>query len=215
MNIKDMLGPSQLMLIGAIIVSFGGFIVAIGGFWSASETQHFQQEVKIKNAKIEELNNYVLSTITGGDSYCYLAFASINNVTNEAVILAVSQGKYPIYDAGFRVVDLEEFSKISKNHVTFEIIQKSEQNIGIGNMSPSAAKVIGKFNLGSGNEKNYNVFISARNGFFTELIRLKRIDGKWKVATKVIKTEGDKEIKLSENIDGKFPRAKNGDVEWK
>ncbi len=214
MNIKDVLGPSQLMFIGAIIVAIGGFVVAIGGYWSARETQHFQQEVKIKNEKIEELNNYVVSTITGGDSYCYLAFASINDVTNEAVVLAVSQGKYPVYDAGFRVVDLEEFSNIPKDQFTFETIQKSEQNINIGNMSPSAAKVIGKFNLGSGDEKNYNVFISGRNGFFTELIRLRRIDGKWKMATKVMRTEGDKQSKLSESIDEKFPRTEDGNVKW-
>jgi hypothetical protein len=39
--------------------------------------------------------------------------------------------------------------------------------------------------LGSGNARDFNVFFSARNGFYTQLLRFRRVNGKWLSATSV------------------------------
>lgn len=191
--------PSAIIFFGAIIVAFGGFLAAV-------QTNKFQGE-------ITRLNNFILSSITGGDSFCYLALSSINHKTNDALILAVSQGKYPLYDVAFRIVDLDEFGKV-KNNLTLDNVIKSETIINVGNMTISAGQMLRKINLGSRDEKKYNVFISARNGFTTQLIRMRRINNEWKEATIVTKRDGDKEIKLFEVIDKEFPRNNKGEVDW-
>ncbi len=218
--------PSAISFIGAIVaaigvflktkrskelVFFGALIVAIGAFWEAGQSRSFEMKVQAKDEEIKKLNDYILSTITGGDSYCCLSLSSINSVTNSARMFACHMGEYPLYDVSFRIVDLEKFEKIVKDkELTFNNIMRNDINISVGNISPGSSMVLREINLGYENEKNFNVFISSRNGFVVQRIRLKRIGGKWVMATKVMK--GD--TKLYEIIDEKFPKNKDGSITW-
>jgi len=199
---------------GAGVIFIAAIVAAFGGVMAAWEARKFESEVKAKNEEIVRLNNYILSSITGGDSFCYLALANINNVSNRALLTAISKGRYPLYDVHFRIVDLEELYKI-KDNMTFENLKKTERTFNVGNIHPNVARMLGTIELGAKNEKEYNVFISARNGVFTQLIRLKHINEEWKTATKVLKREGDNNIVLLEKIDEKFSSNENGEVDWK
>jgi len=208
--------PSTVVFIGALITAIGAFwkakqskkvifigtlIVVVGAFWVAAESNKFEDEIK-------RLNNYILSTITGGDSFCRLSLVSINSSTNNALMCAIPVGEYPLYDVHFTIADLGKVEKMPDDF-TYEDFRRTVTNINVGNLAGSC-KVLGKLNLGSGDEKKYTVNIIARNGFFTQLIRLKRIEGKWIIATKVMKEE----IKVWERIDSAFPRNTAGDVNW-
>lgn len=220
MDLKNFIfiyGPSAATFIGALIVAIGAFrktkqakivvligaiIVAVGSFWSAIQSNKFESELKVQNYCI-------LSTITGGESFCRLSLVSINSSTNNALMIAIPMGEFPLYEVNFRIADLETFEKMPEDF-TYDDFSKTQININVGNLSPGICKELGKLNLGTGNEKKYNVFISARNGFFTQLIRLMRIEGKWVMATKVMKGE----TKLWERIDSAFPKNEVGEVNW-
>ena len=66
----------------------------------------------------------------------------------------------------------------------------------------------------------YNIFISARNGMFTELLRLRKVNGVWKSAMKVEKknysekTPNAPPTLLKEQVDPDFPKDKNGQIQW-
>lgn len=220
MDIKNFIfiySPAVVTFIGAIIAAIGAFnktkqakrivligavIVAVGSFWSAIQSNKFKAELKMQNY-------YILSTITGGENFCRLSLVSINSITNNALMIAIPVREYPLYEVNFRIIDLAKFEKLPED-VTFEDFSRTQININVGNLSPGVCKVLDKLNLGTGNEKKYNVFMSARNGHFIQLIRLKRIEGNWVMATKIMK--GDK--KLWERIDDKYPKNEEGEIDW-
>jgi len=219
-----------LSLWGAIL---GAIAVAVGTFGSQfcssliEKQRHeaivskdekiisLQEALQVKTEEIKALSDRTNASVTGGDSFCYISFA-LSDDSNQARLVAMSHGNYPVYDAAVRIVDLEKFENAgSKEKISFEELTREDINIPIGNMAPSAASLLNKIDLGSSNEKKYNVFISARNGFFSELIRLRRVDGRWRIAIRVVKDNNNKESVLFEQVDEKFPRLENGAVDWK
>jgi hypothetical protein len=76
--------------------------------------------------------------------------------------------------------------------------------------------MLGDWKLPNTDEQDYNVFLGARNGFFTQVLRFRRIDGQWKVATRVERQtldEGDHQV-LYEKVDTGFPLDEHGKVDW-
>jgi hypothetical protein len=57
------------------------------------------------------------------------------------------------------------------------------------------------------------IFISARNGFVDQLLRARRLHGRWIFASKVMRGYKNDEV-LLEKIDEGFPRNKQGQVDW-
>lgn len=216
-NLKAyLLNPTAIIFIGAVVVTIGIFwkaerskklvligalIIAIGAFWSEGKTRKLEIELKAKNEEIKELNNFV----TGGDSFCRLGLVSINSRNNRASLVAIPTGDFPLYDISFKIFDVEEFEKI-----TLEEPSEVSIDINVGNIAPGLTQKVGSINLGSGNEKRYNVFIFSRNGFYTQWIRLKRLGGEWIMATKVMKGE----TKLYEKIDERYPQDRYGNIDW-
>ena len=201
----------------AILIFIGALISATGAIWAARQQIASERELKQKNEEITELSKQISYSITGGDSFCYLAFQLPENCSNNnAMAVIVHKGEYPLYDVGIRIVDLAKFARYvkGKEKLSFEDTQKAEKSIKIGNISPSQATFLGKWSLPQANDANYNVFISARNGFFTELIRIKCIDDKWVSAYKVDTGPGKETKLLYEKIHEDFPKNKEGKIDW-
>jgi hypothetical protein len=91
-------------------------------------------------------------------------------------------------------------------------MQYTDTHIPIGNLIPGSARTLAQFNLGNATERRFNVFFSARNGFFTQLLRFKKINGRWSHAIKVNR-EG-KGVPPFEDIQPGYPRNSKGEVEW-
>ncbi|MEO1030978.1 MAG: hypothetical protein AAFX55_06220 [Bacteroidota bacterium] len=159
--------------------------------------ENYQLSKDLAKASIELTNN-----IIGGDSYCYLAIGYIRQ--NSASMTIVSQGKYPIYEVQMRIVDLELFNQ-TKGNFNLETMDKTQIIMDLGNLPSKSAKSIGNLSSDfSKNEKEFNVFFSARNGFFTQTIRMKKVKGVWKTKTQVTK-QFSNEILFQRTDDG-FPR---------
>lgn len=197
------LGPSGLILLGAILS-------AIGALWASQQQAKFEHDLKVKSEEIAKLNREIVNSVIGGDSFCYLSIGSINPQNNIGILVAVSQGEHPIYDVRARIVDLQKFEKI-KDNLTLQTINQSETHINIGNMIKGMSWMVREFPLGNTTlQKNFNIFFIARNGFYIQLLRLRKVNDKWISATKV---EKNGEV-IFEKIHDNFPRSEKGEIDW-
>jgi hypothetical protein len=204
-------GPAGLILLGAILS-------AIGALWAFQQKASFERELRVKSDEIAELNKEIVKSVIGGDSFCYLTIMSLDPRTNSGILTVIHQGDHPIYDVTARIADLQKMEVLEEkmkatgsNILDFQEVMKANTIIQIGNMAkgPSASP-IGPFSLGTGIERGFNIFFSARNGVFTQLLRMKKINDKWINAAKV---ERDGKV-LFEKIDSDFPRNSDGNVDW-
>ncbi len=208
-----------------ILIVIGVVLSTIGGFWlshiSTREVKHELQTVKteltIKNDKIQELNNFILSSITGGDSFCYLEIGSIAQTNDHGLLVLVQQGKFPLYDLNIRIVDLDKFDKIKEN-LSFEKLASIETRLNLGTLSPSIAQMLGPISFPGKTNLRFNIFAIARNGGTTQVLRMKLIDNKWVRANKVtrsfFKENSFTDEVVYEKIDKEYPRDLKGNVLW-
>jgi hypothetical protein len=155
-----------------------------------------------------------INTVTGGDSFCYLDFAA-----NGTLPTFVQRGKYPISDVSARIVDLKKFDRLiaTNPQPSLQELLSADTSVQLGELTPNAALVRGTVKL-VGQSARFNIFFSARNGFWTQKLRLRLVGGKWVRAIRVTTTEIGRDKKgpkkLFEKIDKGFPRNAKGEVDW-
>ena len=154
---------------------------------------------------LETRTGLIFSQMTGGDSFCYVNVAeSYTGVKN---LVVNHQGNYPLYDLTIRVVDLDRFDEHSGNP---EYSHTYEQVFSIGILLPKQFNSLGNVSLSAQEEsKRFNIFFSARNGMFHELLRYKKINNEWAAAIKV-----DREKTLLEAVADNYPKSTTGEVDW-
>lgn len=118
------------------------------------------------------------------------------------------EGKHPLYDIIARIVDLQKASQL-KGQFSLDTMKYTDATVQIGNLIPRAGSVLQTFQLGDVMQRDFNIFFSARNGMFEELLRLRKIDGHWRRALRVRRNEKT----VFEKIDKEFPRNNKGEVE--
>ncbi len=91
---------------------------------------------------------------------------------------------------------------------------RDELQLSVGNIASNQKSMLKTVQLGTG-PLRWNLFFSARTGYFTELLRVQRVGNEWKTALKVIRTRStSKNEVLLEKIDSDYPLSKDGQVEW-
>ncbi len=153
--------------------------------------------------QLETNTQELASHMTGGDSYCYFAVEVSSG--NTSTWTAVHEGKYSLYGVGARIVDAALVSGAIARGNPFE----SDRIVNIGELPPSTAKPALTIDLGSENERDFNVFFSARNGFRTQLVRLRRANGRWRVATRMVPIENTSNPG-KERVDEEYPLNPDG-----
>ena len=101
---SELLGPSGLVLLTAIVSG-------LGAFWVAVQQSKSSQALEAKNKKIEELQERISDLITGGDSFCYFQIGAFAPGANRGILMAIHHGDYPVYDVKARMVDLQNFEQ--------------------------------------------------------------------------------------------------------
>lgn len=181
----------------SILIAIGSILVVIGGFWASLEQSAYKEKLSSKNEEIIGLNNQINYSITGGDSYSYLSINK-SDKGNKLSTVIVHSGDYPLYDLTLRIVDLDKFGKISGYW---------GEVLNIGNLPAGMARTL-EYKIDFSNRKlaRLNIFISARNGHKTQLLRVKSLNGKWFFATQVKLDDGkivfekiDDELKSEES----------------
>jgi len=194
------------------------FLGAAGAVWLAIDTSRTSDEITGLNRKIAEksdeiakLNREIANSVTGGNSFCYMVTMLKQGIPHFVV---VHQGKYPLYDLTVTIVDLDIFEELSREKVTLENLFKSEVIVNVGNVAPNQARFLKQVRFKPKETVRFNIFFSARNGYFTQTLRIKKVGTEWKTAFKVTQVMEGKEETLLEKIDDGYPRNANGIVQW-
>jgi hypothetical protein len=155
-----------------------------------------------------------IETITGGGSFCYLAVGSDGFPT------FVHSGDFPLAGVRARIVDMQKWNQVVKPnpHPSMQEFLSADTHVALGDFPPhTAIPNFGVIQLVGQTERDFNIFFNARNGFWTQELRLKFIDGEWLSASRVTRMEvgnKNKTRKIFEKIDKGFPLNANGEVDW-
>ena len=196
-----------MVLIGALIASGGALL-------SSSQQAQFEHELRAKTEEIAELNRTIAASVTGGDSYCYLVIGIVDHGKNAAFAWVSHRGEYPLYDVNLTVVKSNDMQRIER--ASFEELSHIRTEFDVGNMTQGETRLWRKWLLPDEEPQSYHVFIRARNGVFRQQIRLKKVEGHWKKATKVTRHgEGEQQgSSLYERVDNGFPLNEQDQVDW-
>ena len=203
---------------------------AIGSVWLSTqqtvktqEIADLNRDIAAKSDRIAELNREIaakgeeiVASIMGGDSFCYLTFDAPGLGSGTPLLVLVHSGKHPLYEVSIRITDVDRFEEVLKlSGPSFEQLQSADTSIAVGNIFPDLAQVLRRWPSLDRQSKRYDVFIVARNGLTTELIRLRQVNGVWKQALRVLRDKAGKSETLFEKVDAEYPREVDGEVGWK
>lgn len=205
--------PAALVLVGALLS-------AIGGFWATARQQRltaeaaeqraqFERELRMKSDEIASLNRQIAASITGGDGFTYL---DVIPEGDGFALLLLNGSEFPAYDVSIRIVDVDTLNRLGRQMAASAAFARSQLVVGAGNVGPKQVALIGRLPDKWSDIAAFNVFIGARNGFVTELLRRRKVDGEWHRAIRVTR-DRDGAI-LYERVDPKFPRNAQGEVDW-
>jgi hypothetical protein len=178
---------------------------------SQNEVIEAQRELVNKSDQIAQLNKEIAASVTGSGEFAYLAPLLAGDAQQHRLFLIVKHtGKYPIYDVGFRVLDLRVGG--SKPYAE-EVLSNT---FSVGNLAARQLRFVAYWPLVPpiGTHYGYNFFFTARNasGFVIQELRYIKVDNKWLSATRV-KPFNSQRI-LYEHTDAGFPRKADGQIEW-
>jgi hypothetical protein len=194
-------------LLGAIVANLTDvtdILVSLGG----ANALHLQRavehvdtqltEVQKISEQIKELAKQIETDerlITGGDSFCYIPGLPIPGYGT----MIFKSGKDPLYTVEMKVVERP------KSFDDAIIVQLGDFPIDNGVKEIRALPM-----RAEGDRAAFDIYFDARNGFWTETLLLRLINGKWRQAVRVFK--GEKE--LYKSIDKDFPTERDGSVKW-
>lgn len=206
----------------AVLACFGAILSASGAIWASYEQSKAQKTTETQTIEIKQLNTKILAlseenkmlaregiaSVTGGSGFAYVDIQKgiFENAFSPAVM---SESEYPQYDLSIRIFDEH------KNHQA-QIAQPLIINIATLPPGQSLINRIPAFDLeGKMDYAKFNLFISARNGFFIEELHLRKVDDEWYSALRVFKSKKDgSRTLLLERAMENYPKASDGTLSW-
>ena len=183
------------------------------------ERQQFES-TRDKVNKVSSLTIRNLNTITGGNSFCYMITMGYSLTDRRPSFIV--QGTYPLYDVTARIVDIsvppptnqgvtpEGYAQRFADYLRQAEVIYPVGNIGGGttlDLSPNGAL---PFPM---SHQKFNIFFSARNGFWQELYRSVEVGGSTARAIRVTRSSQPHDVML-EKVDKNFPLGPDGKVQW-
>jgi hypothetical protein len=168
-----------------------------------------QDEAAVRDAQFKAFQE-TINTITGDNSFAYLMISYPTSAG--ATLVAVHKGRYPLYSVGARFVDLQKFYAMNNGLSPTRLnIAAGATDINIGDLFHDSASVQGNVVFDDAGEQKFNIFFSARNGRWTELLRVRRKDNTWYQAIRVLRrVDETHESIIFEQADTDYP----GSVDW-
>jgi len=173
-----------------------------------------QRRLLEQGLAIKNLAQEAIRSTTGGNSYPVLAFTGISDEGAWPVLW--SEGKYPLRHVQVSIVDDAELMEKLKRGPTINDIVNSGVDFEFASLAPGAAAAFKQPIKFTSNHDAYNfvVRLFADNGAWDEVIKVRRIDGKWVSAFRVTRKRADgSDVFVHEQSDPTFPRV-NGKIAW-
>jgi hypothetical protein len=202
-----------------------------------TERLNYERELRVKAGEIAELNREIIKQVTGGDSFAFLEF-QITPKTNDAMVYLWCRGKYPCFDVFVTVMDQDETGERMRrlglrgvrrldlrggSVITNQQMReayKLKAKITMPTLRPETGmRVQDEWQLPANKDSViYTVEIATRNGNFSQIFKLRRVNGSWKQASQVVKYSYLRDGKLKHDllnqlIDHDFP-PKEIDFAW-
>ena len=205
----------------ALIACLGALVSAGGAIWASYE-QNITQRISVNQTlKITELNTKILElseesktlairgidSITGGSGFVYVDIVK-GVFPNAFAPIVATKSELPQFDVSIRFFDTqkEQQTQISNPFIL---------NIPTVTSHDSSFFKTPIFELPSTkNSAQYNLFISARNGSFTEKLYLKKIESEWYSAILLTKLVNNVEVAVMESAMTQYPRTADGKIDW-
>ncbi|HEY8096252.1 MAG TPA: hypothetical protein VIE65_09230 [Methylobacter sp.] len=168
----------------AFVVAAGAVLVAIGGFWQHCDSPHSTQssgrrtkKLRGFSKKMRVLSQAVIVFAGWGFKSWVLTVSLLMLIALIIVPAFIQNGKYSLYDVSARIVDIDE---LKKN------LMRASKTINIGNMTPGFAVSTATRLSHHGKDFNFNIFYVARNGSWTQMLRMRWVEGGWAVRRQII-----------------------------
>jgi hypothetical protein len=174
----------------------------------------FNSELRLKNDEIIRLQQENAGAITGGDSFAEMGIMVPDVATGAlAQPIFIHHGRFPLYDVTARIVDVGEHQRLqaAKNYTAASTTLLGTQ-INLGSLTAGFSRGPMGALQHSGRDFSYNIFFVARNGAWTQRLRMKWTGNGWSSAIRIEGLSGGKE--LYANVTPDYPRDSNGQVEW-
>lgn len=157
-----------------------------------------------------------ISTSTGGDSFCWMA---VNFQFGHPCPLITHSGRYTLYGVNVRITNLNKMRRKIERH---EAISFSDDiMIPVGELQVGRTWCYERLAIpfSEDSAQHFNVFFGARNGMWTERLRLRKIDDHWSSAIQVFfsySSDGSSPRKepVFEQVAQDYPRNEKGLVDW-
>lgn len=165
-----------------------------------------------------------LAEVTGGDSFCWIHMGWTGDKFRPAIF---QRGRHNVFDVQVRISDIDKFSVVAsilplspENQELYQTITYFPVVQAIGSSGENSFKSFREFEVPSGEvDKRYNVFVTARNGVFTELIRVHRLSPQTWAEARIMSATypGQKPVRVMDEVDPQFPSEildQDRDVQW-
>jgi hypothetical protein len=169
-----------------------------------------QNQVVAKTEENAKLSQELYESVTGGNEFAYLKPLLAEDQQQHRLFLIIAHdGKVPIYDVGFRVLD---FRKSGTEPIAAGMLTN---DFNIGNLAAKQLRFVAYWPLVPGKTHyGFNFFFTARNaaGFVVQQLRYVKINEKWLSATEVRPLNSTRV--LYRQVDTGFPRDAEGQIDW-
>jgi hypothetical protein len=174
-----------------------------------------QERLLQQSKTISGLSKECIDTAKGGNSFGYISGLNICS-SDHWIPTFVHKGKYPLYGVSARIVDLEKWREISKGASLLQHFS-ADTDINVSDTVEGWGRIYFNKSLPitrDGKEHAYNVFIFARNGSWSQQLKVINVNGECSYASRVYRDGGKKENLLFEHISDDFRKNYKGDIDW-
>jgi hypothetical protein len=122
--------------------------------------------------------NDAINLENGGDSFCFLESSQISDKA-ASKLGVVSQGKYPLYGIRMRATDIRLLPTL-KDSRDADVL-----TLPPFDLSPARTSLFFPMTIPfaiPGDYQAFNVFFVGKNGMWTEMLRMQKVNGQWEQA---------------------------------
>lgn len=204
----------------ALMAAFGpAFFLAS---WATSQIFRVKKQAKVEErletmiTDLERRTTDLVAHITGGSSFPRFAMTAMDPAPDLVTLLAHHHGEHTLYDVEARISDLDIFNAaMSSGQPPLQAMAAADTNVSLGLLIPDHVSLSStNFDLTGKVAARFNIFSSARNGSFVQMLRLARIGADWVEASRTVKHTDAGEVVLFEEVHAKYPLGPNGEVVW-
>jgi hypothetical protein len=208
------------------LVDFRLCVNYANGIYSPEEYRAFlDAKTLFQNERTSRVTAFMA---TEGDSFCYLGFLFTVGGEERPSLVVFHNGKYPLQNIHITMTDMELMNatlpdipkeRSKARPVTIEELEKLDKiqaQFTIPALGPpGVVQELQPWKLPKRDQVTYSIQIRTQFQTFYQHLKLRKVNGSWSEAYRVIKHAPSKEIVvLLEKVPSNFPRDQSGKVNW-